>query len=52
MELTKDSISVNPSSANCDIHWAYCFNNVREEKKKYMRLHAPMSAEFNNYFLK
>ncbi|TGZ56418.1 hypothetical protein DBV15_08424 [Temnothorax longispinosus] len=38
MELTKDSISVNPSSANCDIHCAYRFNNAQRKRKKYMHL--------------
>lgn len=60
MELTKDSISVNPSSANCDTRYAYRFNNVRgkkERKKKCMRRHThthkhtdvTVTAEFNDY---
>jgi len=57
MELTKDSISVNPSSANCDTHCAYRSNNVQRKRKKEIHASAhtdvtAVIAEFNDYSLK
>lgn len=63
MELTKDSISVNPSSANCDTRYAptvsIMYKARRREKRNvcadthtHTRTDVTVTAEFNDYSLK